>query len=70
MNTVPSLTPKELIKILRRNGFILDRTRGSHQLWIHIEFKKRVVIPIHNKSLPKGTFYSILKLAGINKKDL
>jgi predicted RNA binding protein YcfA (HicA-like mRNA interferase family) len=58
MNTVPSLTPKELIKILRRNGFILDRTRG------------RVVIPMHNKSLPKGTFYSILKLAGINKKDL
>jgi predicted RNA binding protein YcfA (HicA-like mRNA interferase family) len=31
---------------------------------------KRVVIPLHNKDLPKGTLHSILKQAGIDKKDL
>ena len=32
--------------------------------------RKRVVVPVHNKDLPKGTFLEILKQAGIDKKDL
>ena len=70
MTKTPSLTPKELIKILMQKGFIWDRSKGSHQIWLHAESLKRVIVPMHKKDLPKGTFHAILKQAGIEKSDL
>ncbi len=70
MSKLPALTPKELIKILKKKGFYLDRSRGSHHIFIHESGKKRVVVPVHKKELPKGTFFSILKQAGIDKDEL
>ncbi len=69
MSNTPSLTSKEIIRILKQKGFILDRSRGSHQIYLHPVTRKRAVVPMHNKDLPKGTMYSILKQAGINKDD-
>jgi hypothetical protein len=31
MSNFPSLTPKELIKVLERKGFVLKRIHGSHE---------------------------------------
>jgi predicted RNA binding protein YcfA (HicA-like mRNA interferase family) len=70
MSNIPSLTSKELIRILLRNGFILDRSRGSHQIYIHPETRKRAIIPMHSKDLPIGTLMTILKQAGIDKSEL
>jgi predicted RNA binding protein YcfA (HicA-like mRNA interferase family) len=70
MSNIPMLTPKNLAKILRQKGFILDRTSGSHQIWFHPVSHKRAVVPMHRKDLPAGTFYSILKQAGIEKMEL
>jgi predicted RNA binding protein YcfA (HicA-like mRNA interferase family) len=70
MSKLPSFNSKEIIKILNKKGFKLDRTRGSHSIYINEKTRKRVVVPIHNKDLPKGTFLEILKQAGIDKKDL
>jgi predicted RNA binding protein YcfA (HicA-like mRNA interferase family) len=70
MSTVPSLTPKELVRLLLKKGFVLDRSSGSHQIFFHPTTKKRAIVPMHNKDIPKGTFYSILKQAGIDKSDL
>jgi len=70
MSNIPSLTSKEVIKVLKQKGFILDRSRGSHQIWLHPDSCRRVIIPMHNKDIPKGTFYSILKQAGISKDEV
>lgn len=70
MSNIPSLTSKDIVKILQKKGFILDRSSGSHQLWIHPVTRKRATIPMHNKDLPTGTLYSILKQAGIDKDEL
>lgn len=70
MTKTPSYTQKEIIKFLERKGFILDRTKGSHCIYRMPDGSKRVVVPLHNRDLPKGTFYSILRQAGIEKKDL
>jgi predicted RNA binding protein YcfA (HicA-like mRNA interferase family) len=64
-----SLTPKELIKILERKGFILKRIQGSHYYYVNPDTKKIASVPMHTKELPKGTFYAILKQAGIDKKE-
>jgi len=70
MSNWPSVTPKALIKILIKRGFILDRTKGSHQVFYNQETLKRVIVPVHVKSLPKGALLTILKEAGLTKNDL
>ena len=67
---LPTLTPEKVIKILKKEGFVLDRVRGSHHIYLHPETRKRVVIPVHKKDLPKGTLMEILKQAGIKKDEL
>ena len=70
MPKLSSLTSQKVIKILERNGFVLDRTKGSHRIYYHSESKRRVIIPYHKKDLPKGTLIEILKQAGISKEEL
>ena len=66
----PSLTPKEIIRILEKKGFVLDRSGDSHHIFILPDGSKRVIVPLHKKDLPKGTLHSILKQAGIEKNEL
>ena len=70
MSNIPALSPKDILRILQKKGFLLDRSSGSHQIWLHPDSRKRVIIPMHNKDLPKGTLYSILKQAGLNKDEI
>ncbi len=70
MPKLPALTPKKIIKILERNGFVLSRVKGSHHIYYNPETGKRVVVPVHRKELPKGTLLEILKQAGIERKEL
>lgn len=35
MSNTPTLTPKDIVKILQKKGFVLDHSRGSHQIWLH-----------------------------------
>jgi predicted RNA binding protein YcfA (HicA-like mRNA interferase family) len=70
MSNIPSLTSKDLVRILQKKGFLLERSSGSHQLWLHPISRKRAIIPMHNKDLPTGTLHAILKQAGLEKEDL
>jgi len=55
---------KELIKKLKNNGWIMDRIRVSH--YIFIKGNETIVVPVHrNKDIPKGTLENILKKAGL-----
>jgi predicted RNA binding protein YcfA (HicA-like mRNA interferase family) len=70
MPKLPSLTPQEIIKVLEEKGFVLDRIKGSHHIYYHPETRRRVVVPLHKRDLPKGTLLEILKQAGISKEEL
>jgi len=70
MPRLPSLTPQKIIKMLEEKGFVLDRTKGSHRIYYHPETKRRAVVPLHKKDLPKGTLLEILKQAGMSKEEL
>jgi predicted RNA binding protein YcfA (HicA-like mRNA interferase family) len=64
-------SPKKLIQLLEQKGYYLKRVTGSHHIYFHKELKKTVVVPVHgNKDIPKGTFMSILKQAGISKEEI
>lgn len=66
-----SITPKKLLQLLKLRGFFVSRQSGSHMILHHNKDKiKRITLPMHNKDLKPGTLASILKQAGIDKKDL
>jgi len=62
----PRLTADEVIRILRRQGFILVSQRGSHQKWRNDESRKQLTVPYHRgKQLPMGTLNAIMEGSGI-----
>lgn len=64
-------SPKHLIQLIEGREFQLKRVTESHHIYFHKEQKKTVVVPIHgNKDIPKGTFMSIIKQAGISKDEI
>lgn len=69
MPKFPSLKPSEIIRILIRNGFIIDRVKGSHHIMYNTETKRRVVVPFHKSDLPIGTLREIIKQSGLEIED-
>lgn len=66
-----NLSPQYLIKILEQSGFMLKRSKGSHQLYYNPVTNKTVIVPFHGgKDMKKGTFLAVLKQAGIDKNWL
>ena len=59
------MTAKQIIKLLKENGFEEVRQVGSHKLFKNYETGKSVTVPFHNKDLKKGTEQAILKKAGL-----
>ena len=61
------MTPKEMVRFLKRNGFVELRQKGSHLMMINYETGNQTPVPMHSKDLPKGTERGILKQAGLLK---
>ena len=58
------MTPKQMVKHLKKNGFYEISQRGS-QLKMRDDKGRQTTIPMHNKDLSKGTEDAILKQAGL-----
>lgn len=60
---------KEVVKALRRIGFVVDHQRGSHIFMHNLERNISVIVPLH-KELKKGTLNSIIKKVDITIDEL
>jgi predicted RNA binding protein YcfA (HicA-like mRNA interferase family) len=60
---------REIVKALRRRGFVVDHQRGSHIFLHNLEKNISVIVPLH-KELKKGTLNNILKKAGLTLREL
>jgi predicted RNA binding protein YcfA (HicA-like mRNA interferase family) len=57
---------RDLVKILRENGFILVRGgKGSHEVWLNRATNRQVTVPRNTKS--RHTASEVLKQAGREK---
>lgn len=56
---------REIIKILKRDGWLIKRTAGSHHHFVHPTKKGLVTIPHPKHDLPVGTIRSIERQAGV-----
>lgn len=59
----------QIVKALRRIGFVVDHQRGSHIFMHNLERNISVIVPNH-KEVKKGTLNSIIKKAGITIDEL
>ncbi|MBD5465256.1 MAG: type II toxin-antitoxin system HicA family toxin [Lachnospiraceae bacterium] len=59
------ITAKEMIKLLKKNGFVIMNQNGSHIKMKHSDTGKTVIVPYHAKDLKKGLEQEILKQAGL-----
>ncbi|HMC20386.1 MAG TPA: type II toxin-antitoxin system HicA family toxin [Thermoanaerobaculia bacterium] len=67
---LPQFTAREVIAILRRHGFEIDRQSGSHAILIH-KSGRRVTVPVHSgRTIGKGLLRSIMNDAGLTPEDL
>jgi len=59
------MSPKEIIKLLEKNGFDFIKANGSHRKYFNRITGKTTVVPYHNKPLKPGTEKAILKQTGL-----
>ena len=62
----PVRNAKEVIRVLRRHGFILAGQAGSHQKWRHSNGRQVIVAMHGSKPLPIGTLKSIIEGSGLD----
>lgn len=54
---------KELVKLLKKDGWKIISQNGSH---MKLKKDNKIeIVPIHNKELKKGTLETILKRTGL-----
>ncbi len=63
---------RDIIKMLENDGWVLNRTKGSHRQYKHASKPGVVTVAGHPaQDVPKGTANNILKQAGLkNKPDV
>ena len=62
---LPIFKPREVVKILKKIGFVEARQTGSHLILVNKTIKKIIPIPIHSKDIKRGLFLSIIKQADL-----
>lgn len=69
MARITPLSYRDIIKKLRKLGFVFRRaTGGTHEIWWNEQTKKTCVVP-HHKEIKTGTIRSIIKQAGVSKDN-
>ena len=59
------MTSQEMIRLLKKSGFIVISQNGSHIKLKNHSTEKTVIVPYHSKDLKKGLEQAILKQAGL-----
>lgn len=70
MGRLAGFSADEVIRKLRRAGFVFDRqAKGSHEIWWNPQTRARTTVPHHPGDLPEGTLRAILRQAGLSVEE-
>jgi predicted RNA binding protein YcfA (HicA-like mRNA interferase family) len=59
------MSSREVIKLLKRDGWVLKTAEGSHHQFVHPDKPGKVTVPHPYKDLSPGTLRSIEKQSGV-----
>ena len=68
---LPSVTGREVVRVLEKAGFYVSRIKGSHHRMRHHTDPRRVTtVPVHaGRTLPRGTLADIIDQAGLTRDE-
>ena len=66
---LPAVRARQLIRVLEKRGWRLERTRGSHRIFTHPDRPNLIAVPVHPGDLKRPLVAGILKDAGISRDD-
>jgi len=70
MPRLPRLKGNELVRILKKHGFVIVRIRGSHHSLKHPD-GRYTVVPVHaGETIGAGLLLKVLKDVELSKGDL
>lgn len=70
MPELGNLKPKKVVAALKRAGFFVHTTSGSHVQLKHPDRPGRVTVPYHSRfDLPKSIVKSIIRQAGLTNEE-
>lgn len=61
MPKLAQLKPKEIEKILLRNGFVVNVSRSSHKQYFNPKTSSHTTVSFHSKEIAVGTLRSIVR---------
>ena len=62
----PVCNAKEVVKVLRKQGFVCIAQAGSHQKWRHANGRQVIVAMHGSKPIPVGALKSIVEGSGLD----
>lgn len=67
---LPVLSGRDVIKVLKKIGFVEKRQKGSHIILAKETYERvrAVVVPNH-REIDKGTLLEIIRQAGLKRED-
>lgn len=66
-----SVSGREFVKALERQGWLLLRVQGSHYIYGKTGSDVRLSVPLHgNRALKIGLLKHLMKTAGLTEDDL
>jgi predicted RNA binding protein YcfA (HicA-like mRNA interferase family) len=70
MSIFPSLTGREVVSLLKKVGFSVERQKGSHVFMQHVD-GRATVVPLHaGETIGPGLLSKILRDVDMTKEDL
>jgi predicted RNA binding protein YcfA (HicA-like mRNA interferase family) len=61
---------RDVVRVIERLGFVFDRQKGSHAVYVRASDKARVVIPVHaGKDLKPQTLAGIVADIGLSAEE-
>lgn len=61
------LSAKEMLRMLKKHGFIVISQNGSHVKLRNPETNVQIIMPMHSGDLKKGLEKAIIKTAGLKE---
>ena len=70
MSKLPAVTSSDLIRVVKKFGFVEHSQKGSHLHLKREADKRRITVPVHKgRDIPKGTLTGILRDAGVSNEE-
>jgi predicted RNA binding protein YcfA (HicA-like mRNA interferase family) len=66
---LPSLSSQDIIDVIKLDGWRFKRIKGDHHHFRHPIKRGLVTVPHPVKNIDKDVFFSILRQAGLTKKE-